>query len=164
MMGLNHAIIGALTYLSVDRVTHSGLTAPSANYLAAAILGSLTPDLDSPKSSLGRRVWPLSWSLKIIYGHRGITHSLLACLLVGVGLFLACAAWPGHKAYGVAFTIGYASHILADWFTKEGVPLLWPLPKRFRCPLNFATGGFLEYAFSLAAGSYLGLWIFRLIR
>jgi inner membrane protein len=164
MMGLNHVITGALAYLSVDQVTHSRLTAPSLNYLAAAVLGSLTPDLDSPKSSLGRRVRPLSWSLKIIYGHRGFTHSLLACLLVGIGLSFACFKWPGWTTYGVAFTIGYTSHILADWLTREGVPLLWPFPKRFRCPLHFATGGLLEYAFSLAAGSFLGLWIFQLIR
>ncbi len=164
MMGLNHAIIGTLAYLSVDQMTNSGLTAPSLNYLAAAVLGSLTPDLDSPKSSLGRRVWPLSWCLKFFAGHRGFTHSLLACLLVGMGLAFACSTWPGWKAYGVAFGIGYTSHILADWLTREGVPLFWPYPRRFHCPLNFATGGLLECTFSLVAGSCLGIWIYQLIR
>jgi inner membrane protein len=163
MMGLSHAIVGALAYLSVHQVTKSGLTAPSLNYLAMAVLGSLAPDLDSPKSSLGRRVRSLSRGLKSFSGHRGFTHSLLACFVLGLGLALICSTRPGWEAYGVAFIIGYTSHILADWLTREGVPLLWPFPKRFHCPLNFATGGLLEYAFSLAAGSFLVLWLFQLI-
>lgn len=38
---------------------------------------------------------------------------------------------------------GYISHILADILNPAGVPLLWPIKKRFRVPL-IRTGSFAE--------------------
>jgi len=90
MMGRNHVIPGALFYLAVDWSMGSGGTAPDlTNGLAGAALGSLASDLDSPKSYLGRRCWPVSWTVTSLLGHRGFTHSLLAGLLVFFGLAVA---------------------------------------------------------------------------
>ena len=162
MMGHNHVIAGAILYLAVDWSLGSGGTAPAlSNCLAAAALGSLAPDLDSPKSYLGRRFWPVSWTVTSLLGHRGFTHSLLAGLLVFLGLVVAGQYLPGWFAYFMALGIGYASHILADWFTTEGVPLFWPHRKKFRSPLHFRTGGLGEVWFSLTAGSGLAFWLYR---
>ncbi|VEB43120.1 Inner membrane protein ydjM [Chromobacterium violaceum] len=31
--------------------------------------------------------------------------------------------------------VGYASHLVGDWLTPAGIPLLWPIRIRFRAPL-----------------------------
>ena len=43
----------------------------------------------------------------------------------------------------VLLVIGYVSHIVTDWITKEGVPLFWPYKKFFGLKL-FRTGGPFE--------------------
>jgi inner membrane protein len=164
MLGRNHIIVGIGLYLGADHFLGTGWTRPGlVNCLATAALGSLVPDLDSSRSHLGRRLWPLSWTVSALAGHRGFTHSLLAGLLVFLGLALGSRLYPEWGSCLVAFGIGYASHVLADWFTTEGVPLFWPNRKRFRCPLSFRTGGFGELFFSLLAGAALGYWFFRFI-
>ena len=163
MMGRNHVIVGLGLYLAVDWSWGSGWMAPAlVNFLGAAALGSLAPDLDSPKSFLGRRFWPVSRTVKSLIGHRGFTHSLVASFLVFLGLAVASQYYPGWRAYFAAFGIGYVSHIVADWFTTEGVPLFWPSRKRFRSPLSFRTGGPGECIFGLAAGSFLVVWLYRI--
>lgn len=82
------------------------------------------------------------------FGHRGITHSLLALgLLVALG---ELPFFPWHWLHlGLLIGWGYASHLLADALTKQGVPLLWPLDRRFGFPpfrlLRLTTGTFAEY-------------------
>ncbi len=160
MRGLNHVIVGSLVYLAADRAV--GLGGPAlVNCLGAAALGSLAPDLDSPHSFLGRRFWPLSWTVQAAVGHRGLTHSLAACLAVVLGAALAGMFWPLWRPYLWAGAIGYASHILADWLTSEGVPLFWPNRRRYRCPVNFRTDSLGETLFSLATGALLGFWLYR---
>lgn len=83
------------------------------------------------------------------FGHRGITHSLLA-----LGLTVALGELPflpWHWLHlGFLIGWGYASHLLADALTKQGIPLLWPLDRRFGFPpfrlLRLTTGTFTEYA------------------
>jgi inner membrane protein len=139
-----------------------GRAAPAlVNCLRAAALGSLAPDLDSPKSYLGRRVRPVSWTVKSLVGHRGFTHSLLASCLVFLSLAAARQYHPGWFSYFMALGISYLSHVFADWLTTEGVPLFWPDQRRFRSPLSFRTGGLFEQLFGLAAGLCLGIWLYR---
>jgi len=38
----------------------------------------MMPDIDHPQSAFGKRVLPLSIPIATVFGHRGITHSLLA--------------------------------------------------------------------------------------
>jgi len=88
-------------------------------------------------------------SFRANFGHRGITHSLLALgLLVALGELPFC---PWHWLHlGFLIGWGYASHLVADALTKQGVPLLWPLDRRFGFPpfrlLRLTTGTFTEYA------------------
>jgi membrane-bound metal-dependent hydrolase YbcI (DUF457 family) len=57
--------------------------------------------------------------------HRGFTHSLLGiAAAVGLAEYFLPARWQC-----VGFC--YGLHILADALTPAGVPLLWPLNKRF---------------------------------
>jgi inner membrane protein len=66
-------------------------------------------------------------------GHRKLLHSLL---------FVIPLSFVIYKYIGVNNTIltgitiglisGLASHLLGDLFTKDGIPLLYPIPFRFR--------------------------------
>jgi len=163
MLGRNHVIVGVGLYLTAEYALGASGGQPAlVNCLAAAALGSLAPDIDSPNSFLGRRLWPVSWTVSALVRHRGPTHSLLACLVVMIGMAAGSRMYPAWSPYFLAFGIGYASHLLADWFTTEGVPLFWPNRKRFRSPLNFRTGGMVENLFGLTAGAGLGYWFYRL--
>lgn len=86
-----------------------------------AMLLALAPDLDTPKSLLGSLLRPLSVPLERRFGHRTITHSLLALLCVaGVAYVLAPRAW-------LALTAAYGSHLLLDLLIGvQGVMLFWP--------------------------------------
>ncbi len=127
----------------------------------AAILGALAPDIDAEestiKSTLGLAGKLVSFTLRLLgVKHRGVTHYGLTALLILAATFWCWrTGWPyGYGDVGLAFGLGYLSHILADALTKHGVPLLWPLPGQFRLlpgPLRVRTGGTVETLVSLLA-------------
>lgn len=108
--------------------------------MALAIIGSLVPDIDHPRSALG---WPLSFAgvpqflERRFGGHRQITHSwlmLLAAIALALPLVLRFT-W----LHVYAFVWGVASHIAIDLANKgaegrEGCPLFWPHPGRWVFP------------------------------
>ena len=91
--------------------------------LGAVVLGSLLPDLDSPKSALGRLLPFVSLPIEQRWGHRTLTHSLLVLIGLGVVLLPLYVLCPTVYA---GFLLGYAAHLLADCLTKSGVPLCYP--------------------------------------
>lgn len=145
--------------------------------LALVCLGALLPDLDQPRATLaqwrplsrgdhhGHHGW-LGWlrpfllpslALRGTFGHRGGLHSLLAAVLIAMGLE-ALGRIVGVQGVGYAIGWGYGSHLLADLVTRRGVPLLWPLIRlRFGPPkaLSITTGGWGEmlYLALIAAAS-----------
>jgi membrane-bound metal-dependent hydrolase YbcI (DUF457 family) len=129
--------------------------------LAVAIFGSIAPDIDLRKSLIGRLFWFISKPIERHFGHRTVTHSLIGWGLASL-LFGLCAASafflldhfhytptiatffkiPESQAIPhllriiVAFSIGYASHILLDMFNPRGVQLFWPNDSRDVIPGN----------------------------
>lgn len=113
--------------------------------LLMAVIGSIMPDLDHPKSAVGRVFSFISVPLDRRFGHRTITHSLfgwgvasgIAALLIGSGWaidhtflqthFPLLSVSP-HLAirWLAAFSIGYISHVLLDMVNPRGVQLFWP--------------------------------------
>jgi inner membrane protein len=158
MMGYTHAAIGCVLALGVNHLFPSVL-GRSPEILGMAVLGSLAPDLDEPQSLLGKKLAVIAYPLKLLLGHRGFTHSLAALVLataVLAGLF--SAGYGPRPAYGLAFLLGYAGHLGADWMTSAGAPLLWPNPTRHASPLPMRTGGVMEHAVMtlvVAAGVWL---------
>jgi endonuclease I/membrane-bound metal-dependent hydrolase YbcI (DUF457 family) len=96
--------------------------------LVAASIGSLLPDLDTPKSLLGRFFWFIASPLEKAVGHRGLTHSLLAIPLY---LLLALPLWFLSPIWAYALVGGALSHLAIDTLSKQGIKLLWPTPPRF---------------------------------
>ncbi|MEO1743214.1 MAG: metal-dependent hydrolase, partial [Cyanobacteria bacterium J06629_9] len=113
-----------------------------------AAVGGMMPDLDHPESALGRRLLLISVPLSAIFGHRGMTHSLLAVIAL-VGLLVAVTTIPAYHALGQLITpliVGYLSHILGDALTPSGVPLFWPRKRTYSANL-FKTWSWQETAF-----------------
>jgi len=101
------------------------------------LLGAAFPDIDHPKSRLGQMAYPFS----LFFEHRGFFHSFF-----GIALFTFISyIISGSMIYSIAFLLGYASHILVDSFTKEGIMPIHPL-SHFKFRGAFRTGAFYEYA------------------
>ncbi len=91
-----------------------------------AIIGSVLPDIDHPKSYLGRRFPLISKIVNRAFGHRTFTHSLLFCVLVSVALMQT------NTSVGIGTFFGILSHILLDILTpfSKGVSLFYPIKKK----------------------------------
>lgn len=99
--------------------------------MLAFALGTILPDIDSPNSTIGKYVKPISELIP----HRTITHTLWAVLLLG-GL-----TWWFESIYLLALTLGYTLHILEDSFSKQGIRWLYPIPAKARIPITYEVGG-----------------------
>lgn len=163
MQGHTHALIGLTTLAAVERLTGFVQAHPVAGLgwcAAAAVLGALAPDIDAEDSAIKRELGlagrALSTGLHLAgVQHRGLTHrGVIALAVLAVGLVLG--RLTGYPDAGLAFGLGYLSHLLADALTKTGVPLLWPLPGRVHLlppGLRIRTGGLGELlVFILTAG------------
>jgi inner membrane protein len=110
------------------------------SYAAGLMIGSLLPDIDEPNSYIGRRSFGISNQVKKAFGHRGFTHSLLAFIIVAAFLLS-----QHYSLFTLGLCLGYGFHILADYCSTQGVPLLWPFQrKRYRFFLSYRTSSFLE--------------------
>lgn len=147
VMGVTHLALGIACW-SVP----VGLELAPGDLLSfgAVALGSLLPDVDHPGSKLGRRLWWLAWPIHLLFGHRGVTHSLLAWVATtAMAVFLI-----GQASAGAAFAVGFGSHLLGDAITG-GVPFWWPKVGRTGHYL-FATGGLGDYSLCLASLAVVG--------
>jgi inner membrane protein len=149
MMGITHIAVGTATFIAVNSLIAPPSLSPTPVDLGAVFFGSLIPDIDHPKSWLGRRLWFVSYPLSQAIGHRGLTHSLAGLVIVSC---IACVAFlnmaDGNSAI-LAFAIGYIMHLAADWNTNSGVPWLWPNNNKFKAPWAFNTGSLAEVFISI---------------
>lgn len=95
---------------------------------------SVLPDIDLPTSTLGRTLFWLSTRLERRFGHRTLTHSLLA--LVAVGILASPLYLLSQPAYWWAVLGGYWSHLWIDMTNLRGVDLYWPTAMRSVWPRN----------------------------
>jgi membrane-bound metal-dependent hydrolase YbcI (DUF457 family) len=116
---LHLAAAALLCFLWGDPALPQGSTPPPI--FVAALLLALAPDLDTPKSLVGSLLKPISVPLERRFGHRTITHSLLALgLVAGVAYVLVPPWWP-------LLAGAYASHLALDLLIgRQGIMLLWP--------------------------------------
>lgn len=94
--------------------------------MVLTLIGASLPDIDHPSSFIGRKLSFISKPISIFFGHRGITHSFvppaLSILFAGVN----------NEPY-LWLVFGYLMHLVGDFLTDSGIPLLWPLStKRFK--------------------------------
>jgi hypothetical protein len=139
----------AFGYLLYSAYSHLG-TGRSPRSDAVVILGIATqlPDLVDK---------PLAWSLAVLPSGHSLAHSLLSALPLSA-LALVLAHRAGRSDVGVAFAIGYLSHLAGDVIYPIAVGkdpflgfLLWPLA---RVPSDRSSMGFLAQ-FQKYFGEYL---------
>ena len=150
--------------------------------LITAILGSLMPDLDMPKSFVGRFFFFISKPLERKFGHRTLTHSLIGWLLASIFFatlasiaFFICTEFnlnaaiatfidiPLQDRHGhilriiAAFSIGYLSHLILDMFNPRGIQLFWPNTGRDVIPGN------VRFRPESGSKAEIGVFLFLLI-
>lgn len=169
MMAPGHVAFGMVSYLGLTSL--DGYQPSIFDYIGV-VLGSLLPDIDHPGSRVGRTFPTVSNALAKTFGHRGFTHSLIAVVLFMAVIFQSIESMGESQPLSilVAVCIGYLSHVMADFCTVSGVPLLWPYRRRwpngkekgYRLPLfHFYTGGKFEYALTTAMALLLAYaWVY----
>lgn len=83
------------------------------------VLGAIAPD----------------WDIILGIKHRTITHSFLA-LCVSTLIVILC-----NFNVGLVWGISYLTHLILDSFTKMGVPLFYPVKKKYYGFKLIKTGG-----------------------
>jgi membrane-bound metal-dependent hydrolase YbcI (DUF457 family) len=136
----------------------------------AADVGAALPDMDGA----GNRLWHMlpagekvgRYLRRVFYKHRTITHSLLGGFILYKFLEFVLFNFLNPNFLDpqiilIATMIGYASHLLADSFTKEGIPLLFPFKFTFGIPpikkFRITTGKWFENAVI-----YPAVWVYLL--
>lgn len=97
-----HAAFGYLLYTGVRRVRGAG---PPAGWPVVALaVGTQFPDLVDK---------PLAWYVQLLPYGRSLAHSLLVAVPLALGAWLY-AHHRGRPAVGLAFAVGYLSHLVGD--------------------------------------------------
>lgn len=167
MKGETHVIIGVA---ATTALMGGGIIAPEIIPVVASVIGSLLPDIDHDNSSINNKLMmnkgayillaagilyysknPVTYvaaGIMILIGfsrHRAITHSLISI----VGIYYLTSYLNTSIQTGVM--IGYVGHLVADFFTKSGIELLYPYGKKFKSPLTITTGKTIEHVVSSVA-------------
>lgn len=155
MLYKNHLLVSSAVAIPIMEMTN---TLTVSNVLALS-LGALLPDIDEPESYIGRRTRGLSDLLHIVFGHRGITHSLLFVALLGL-FIVPITSKIGFVSLGIWLTVGAFLHIFEDSFSKSGVEWLLPVTeKTYHLPL-YSTGSLVEFLIGVIAFVWL-FWGFK---
>ncbi|WP_416148493.1 metal-dependent hydrolase [Salipaludibacillus sp. HK11] len=92
--------------------------------VSGVILGSVLPDIDESRSWIGQRIPFLSSTIKALFGHRGLTHSGIV-----LAIMIAAMVHFSHE-FLLGLFFGVALHIIGDFFSVGGIPLLYPFSKK----------------------------------
>lgn len=144
MTGKTHQILGLTTGLAYYLVSTEPIYNPATfgAVLVFSYLAALLPDIDQPTGKLWH-ILPFGHTIGKISDpfleHRNITHSLLGVGLVGLGLHFLFKSFPPYwgiepQTVFTASIVAYLSHLLADMFTNEGIPVFFPYHHFFGIP------------------------------
>ena len=115
--------------------------------LPLILLGSLLPDIDEPRSFIGRKFPLISRIFSISFSHRGFTHFLIfPSIFVVVG---AIFAHPLITPIFFALAYGIFLHQIGDMLTISGIPhYFFPISRKKAVLLpqilRFRTGSIAE--------------------
>lgn len=154
----SHLIVAAAGYATLVYATSGGTFPPWHVFTLNGLLvltGCILPDIDTPKSRVGRALPFIAYPISLILGHRGVTHSLLMVTAIGLAAYYYDFGW----LFWIAF--GYLMHLLGDYLTDSGIPAFWPSRKRFRFVLFGSTNTISEPIIVLLfLGACAGVWSF----
>jgi len=120
---LTHILFALVPYFWSQAAAHEP---PNWAIVLLAILLSNLPDIDTAASHIGRLLLPLSRFIESRFGHRTVTHSLIALLPFALSIIF----FGDIGKWAMWF---YASHLFLDMIVggKTGIPLLYPNHTQF---------------------------------
>ena len=147
MLAKSHMAFGLLGGLGVMALVHNQVN--SIILLPLVVFGSILPDIDEPRSFIGRKFPIISHIVSLSFTHRGFTHFFIFPFLIAL---LGLALLPYYKTYALiclALSLGILLHQIGDMLTISGIPYyFFPLSskKAVLLPrfLRFKTGGKVE--------------------
>lgn len=154
MLGKTHFIMGLTGGMVISLASPMTLENKMV-FETCCMVGSLIPDIDLPVSTMGRLCKPLSTLFNKVAGHRGkdkyqnyvggplqgIFHSpFLWIVLSGIIMHFTKSA-----PIALGFLVGCIMHLLQDFMTISGIPLLYPFKRKNYHLLKMKSGSFLEY-------------------
>lgn len=160
-MGHTHILAGLAVGLAVAASTHAR---PLDSLILAGAAGAaaLLPDIDHPRSEIRRKLGIFGRIGLFWLSHRGITHTWAVWALLSAPALLFL---PVHL--GLAFSAGYASHLIADMMTVSGLPVFWPVSgEKFYVlpfPLRFRTGRWAESLLDVALVVVLAWGVYHIV-
>ena len=131
-------------------------------FLLGIIIGAVLPDIDEPKSFIGRKLFFLAAGLRAIgLKHRTLSHSVIFALIFILPAFIVPSPYK-NILFGLG--IGSILHCVGDLFTISGLKyFLYPIKKELHLspkPLRFRTGGAVEQVIILLLVLF-NIWIFK---
>ena len=78
-----------------------------------------------------------------ISSHRGVTHSILGFLASASIVGIVTLKYDLSNVYS-GFIIGYALHLIADFFNPKGIKLFYPLSTNVSSPITIKTNSETE--------------------
>lgn len=160
MTAKTHQLVGVGTGLTYFLVSAPQIYNPATfgAVLVFTYLASLLPDIDQPTGKLwhmlpfGHTIGQLS---DPFLEHRNITHSLLGIIIVGFGFHYLFKTFPSYWGIDTnlvfwAAILSYLSHLFADSWTNQGIPIFFPYQRFFGLPpkpfdgFRVATGKWFE--------------------
>jgi inner membrane protein len=161
MLGITHAVFGVLFALPF----YMGWGEGNIILFGFAMLGSLLPDLDHPKSlisTLNPSIQFLSRHISRVVLHRGIFHTLFAAMMVFIAMTLLALYFDVSLLYPFFLFVGYISHLAADSLNPTGVRWLKPF-RESSVSFRVRTGGVGEIAICALIVALLTLfWLWRI--
>ncbi len=122
------------------------MTVTTMVVLCGTCIGTLLPDIDEPKSTIGMRLPLVSLLVSLQIPHRTITHWLITRLALGVAIWISSVDhWSliSFFCYGLIF--GMVIHDLGDLLTGGIKGYLWPiLPVNRHIAITYVRVGSLQ--------------------
>ena len=153
MTAPNH-LVGGFTFTGIFGSLLGINILSDQRLLPIILVACLLPDIDHTKSLIGKVFLPISRALNRRYGHRTITHSLVA--LVGLTVIISIIQTNFFPTIKIAqvFALAYGSHLLLDMVTVQGIPLFYPFKKNAcvipgRPELSFRSGNLRHEAIGM---------------
>jgi inner membrane protein len=145
MTGKTHISCGLLIGALSINYFHTEIFT-SVTIMTLAVISSIFPDICHTRSIIGRRFKLISFIVRLLFGHRTFTHSLLFMIIIGALLVFI----QSPTRYIVTIMLGLISHVILDMLTSRGVKLFYPLPINVRFPFVCRTGGLVDLSLASA--------------
>jgi len=153
------------THISTSLFMGAGLSALCGfpfglPYVMGITLGSLLPDIDEPNSFIGRRSFGLAEVIHKKFGHRGMTHSLVAWSVLTIICTIPSLFLEGFQPIILGIAMGYLFHLVGDYFSVSSIPIFYPYQRKGRKRKFAYTTGSVNEKWIYIISSFAFLYLF----